>query len=68
MFTYVLIALGALVAIAVVVHEVRSWRKPGHHRTGQNAPMDDGQVNDARHTNWTNVHNTNDFGGAPGSL
>ena len=40
MLTYILIAVAAVVVVAVVVHEIRSWRRPGRHIT-LNAPMDD---------------------------
>jgi len=67
MFTWILAGLAALVVVVVVVHEIRSWRKPGR-RIGQNAPMNDGQVNDARFTSGgANSHDPNTFGG-PGGL
>jgi hypothetical protein len=66
-FTIVLIVLAAIVVIVVAVHEVRSWRKPGRH-IGQNASMDSGQTNTARLTQQTNIHDSNPFGGTPGSI
>lgn len=67
MFTTVLIALAALVLVAVVVHEIRSWRRPGHH-IAQNAPMDDTGVGHAHLLNHSNIHNPSDFGGMPGGV
>ena len=40
MFTYILIAVAVVVVVAVVVHEARSWRRPGRH-ISLNAPTDD---------------------------
>lgn len=60
MFTVTLIALGALSLVVLVVHEIRSWRKPGQH-ISQNAPMGDDHVNKAHLIQDTNVHR-GDFG------
>jgi len=57
MFTWVLAGLAALLVATVVVHEIRSWRRPGR-QIGQNAPMDDDRVNNARFTSGV----ANDFG------
>jgi hypothetical protein len=40
MFTYILIAAAAVLVVAAVWHQVRTWNKPGRQIT-QNAPMDD---------------------------
>lgn len=66
MFTIVLIAVAAVFVIAVVVHEVRTWRTPGR-KVSQQAPMDSGQNNLGRLTQQTNIHNDGPFGGTPGS-
>ena len=66
MFTYILIAVAAIVVVAVVVHEARTWRRPGK-RIGQNAPMDSDANNQARLIQGTNVHNDGPFN-TPGSL
>jgi hypothetical protein len=55
MATYFWIAAGALLVVALVVHEVRSWRKPGRS-IGLNAPMDSDAVNQARLAQGTNPH------------
>lgn len=60
MFTTILIVVGALSVVVLVVHEIRSWRKPGHH-ISQNAPMDDDHVNRAQLSQETNIHR-GDFG------
>jgi hypothetical protein len=52
MLTIILIALGSLFVLGVVVHEIRSWRKPGHH-ISQNAPMNDAREGRARITQET---------------
>lgn len=66
MFTIVLIAVAAVFVIAVVVHEVRTWRKPGHH-ISQQAPTDNAHNNTAHLTHHTNIHNDKPFGSNPGS-
>lgn len=60
MFTTILIAVGALSVVVLVVHEIRSWRKPGQH-ISQNASMNDDHVNKAHLTQDLNVHR-GDFG------
>jgi hypothetical protein len=66
-FTIILIVVGAALVVTVAVHEIRRWKRPGHH-ISQNAPMDGHDNNMARHTARTNIHNHNDFGGTPGTL
>ena len=52
--------------MAVVVHEARTWRRPGK-RIGQDAPMDSDANNHARLIQGTNVHTDNPFN-TPGGL
>jgi hypothetical protein len=66
MFTYILIAVAAGLVVAVVVHEARTWRRPGK-RIGQNAPMDSDADNHARLIQGTNVHSNGPFD-TPGGL
>ena len=46
MFTYFLIAAAAVLVVAAVWHQVRTWNRPGRQIT-QNAPMDDTRVTEA---------------------
>jgi hypothetical protein len=63
MFTWILVTAVAATAVAVVIHEIRSWRKPGR-TIPLNAPMDSQSVNDARHIHGTNIHkDSNGIGG-----
>lgn len=64
MFTYILIAIAAVFVVAVVVHEARSWRRPGRYIT-QNAPMDDANNSWAK---WQHDSRTSSqiSGGGPG--
>ena len=67
MFTIVLIVLAAVFVIAVLVHEVRTWRKPGR-QISQQASMDSDQTNTAHLTHHTNIHNDKTFGSGPSSM
>jgi len=60
MVTYIVIALAAVLLVAFVVFEIRSWRKPGR-RISLNAPMDSDGVNDAHLTQGTNIHRNEPF-------
>lgn len=66
MFTYILIAIAVVVVVAVVVHEARSWRRPGK-QISQNAPMDSDANNTARLVQGTNIH-TNGLSNSSGGL
>jgi hypothetical protein len=66
-FTIVLIVLGAALVVTVAVHQVRGWRRPGHH-ISQNAPMDGDSTNTARYVSGTNIHDRNSQGGISGGL
>lgn len=65
MFTYLLIAIAVVLVVAVVVHEVRSWRRPGK-QISQNAPMDSEANNHARLIQGTNIHNNGPFNSSGG--
>lgn len=67
MFTYILIAVAVIVVVAVVVHGVRSWRRPGK-QIGQNAPMDSDANNRGRLIQGTNVHQSGPFDTPGGNL
>jgi FtsZ-interacting cell division protein ZipA len=67
MFTYILIAVAAIVVVAVVVHEIRSWRRPGK-QIAQNAPMDSNANNHARLIQGTNIHSSGPFDSSGGGL
>jgi hypothetical protein len=66
-FTIILIVVGAALVVAIAVHEIRGWNRPGRH-ISQNAPMDSNANNSARLTSGTTHHSGNDVGGSVGGL
>lgn len=63
MFTYILVAAAAVLVVAAVWYQVRTWNKPGRH-IPQNAPMDDKMIAEARRQH--DIHNNSQtIGGGP---
>ena len=65
MFTYILVAAAAVLVVAVVWHQVRTWNKPGR-QISQNAPMDDSMNSRAKFQHDVNT-NSQTYGGGAGS-
>lgn len=66
-FTIILIVVGVALVVTVAVHEIRHWKRPGHH-ISQNASMDSDNNNIARYTSTTNIHNGGNGFDAGGGL
>ncbi|HEU5037992.1 MAG TPA: hypothetical protein VFT70_13380 [Nocardioides sp.] len=63
MFTYFLIGAAAVLVLAAVWYQVRTWNRPGRH-IPQNAPMDDAGIAEARRQH--DIHRgTQTSGGGP---